>query len=64
MPRTTKQAYGITLTSFLQSSDHVQVVLFSFFHERSIKFGVYFPYFDLLTNQIFLSPRTFHVRLL
>jgi hypothetical protein len=43
MPRTTKQAYGITLTSLLQSSDHVQVVLFSFFHERSIIFGVYFP---------------------
>jgi hypothetical protein len=25
LPRTTKQAYGITLTSFLKSSDHVKV---------------------------------------
>jgi hypothetical protein len=31
IPRTTKQAYDITLTSFLQFSDHVKVFKFSFF---------------------------------
>jgi hypothetical protein len=52
---TTKQVYGTTLTSFLQSNDHVKVFLFYFFHGRSIIFGIYFPYGDLLTNQIILS---------
>jgi hypothetical protein len=52
MPRTIKQAYGITLTSFLVWRP---LFLFYFFQERSIIFGVCVPYVDLLTNQIILS---------